>query len=318
MRGVQRFFVGVSAAAFLLSGITAVITSTSASASISPNPKLVGTYNVKVKVNPAFGGTKLSGQITLASDGTWTGNVLSHLGCSEKGSWLATATVLSLSDLDPGNHCDPKGTGMTWMITIGTKGTLGSATAPGYLNVPYNFNATWDATLAPHVPPAPHSSSSISPSAKLVGTYNATLIDSVTSATTSIALNNDGTWTSSTASIFICGTTGTWLSSGKTVALSVYYTGAAHVHRRPTAGRGWRRSRVAQVWAQPRSLVTSTAHIGGTRTGTPPTLRAGSSGARSQGETATMVTSSINSRAIHPAACGGGPGRHHRGDGSFA
>ena len=227
MRGVQRFFVGVSAAAFLLSGITAVITSTSASASISPNPKLVGTYNVKVKVNPAFGGTKLSGQITLASDGTWTGNVLSHLGCSEKGSWLATATVLSLSDLDPGNHCDPKGTGMTWMITIGTKGTLGSATAPGYLNVPYNFNATWDATLAPHVPPAPHSSSSISPSAKLVGTYNATLIDSVTSATTSIALNNDGTWTSSTASIFICGTTGTWLSSGKTVALSVYYTGAA-------------------------------------------------------------------------------------------
>ena len=71
----------------------------------------MGTYNVKVKLNPAFGGTKLSGQIILASDGTWTKNVLSRLGCSEKGSWLATATVLSLSDLDPGNYCDPKKTG---------------------------------------------------------------------------------------------------------------------------------------------------------------------------------------------------------------
>ena len=201
------------------------MTTTSASASISPNPKLVGTYNVKVKLNPAFGGTKLSGQITLASDGTWTGNVLSHFGCSEKGSRLATTTVLSLSDLDPGNPCDPKKIGMTWMITIGTNGSLGSAAAPGYLNVPYNFNATWDATPAPHVPPVPHSSSSISPSAKLVGTYHATLIDTITFGTTSITLNNDGTWTSTSASILICGTTGTWLSSGKTVALSMYYTG---------------------------------------------------------------------------------------------
>jgi hypothetical protein len=71
MQGVRRFFVGISAAAFVLSGITTVVTTTSASASasssISVNPKLVGTYNVKVKLNPAFGGTKLSSQITLAS-----------------------------------------------------------------------------------------------------------------------------------------------------------------------------------------------------------------------------------------------------------
>jgi hypothetical protein len=224
---VRRFFVSISATAFLLSGISAVITTTSASASISPNPKLVGTYNVKVKLNPAFGGTKLSGQITLAGDGTWTGNVLSNFGCSEKGSWLATATVLALSDLDPGNPCDPKKTGMTWMITIGTNGTLGSATAPGYLNVPYNFNATWDATLAPHVPPAPHSSSSISPSTKLVGTYNATLGNSVESDTASITLNGDGTWTSS-QNVFTGPSTGTWLSSGKTIALSDELPGTSY------------------------------------------------------------------------------------------
>ena len=219
---MRRFFVVISAAAFLLSGITAVITTTSASASISPNPKLVGTYNVKVKLNPVFGGTKLSGQITLAGDGTWTGNVLSHFGCSEKGSWLATATVLSLSDLDPGNYCDPKKTGMTWMIAIGTNGTLGSAAAPGYLNVPYNFNATWDATLAPHVPPAPHSSSSISPITNLVGTYNAYVtVPTLQHYPFSIMLNSDGTWTSSVNPV-TCGTTGTWLSSGKTIALSDY------------------------------------------------------------------------------------------------
>jgi hypothetical protein len=221
MRAVRRFFVGMSAAAFLLSGITAAITTTSASASIGPNPKLVGTYNVKVKLNPAFGGTKLSGQITLTGDGRWTGNVLNSLGCTERGTWLATGTVLALSDLDPGNVCDPNNTGLMWMITVGTNQTLGSAAAPGYLNAPYNFNATWDATPAPHVPAAPHTSSAISPNPNLLGLYSGNLSAVSLHYSISIMLNNDGTWISSGNPI-TCASTGTWLSSGKTIALSAY------------------------------------------------------------------------------------------------
>jgi hypothetical protein len=220
MQGMRRFFVGVSAAAFLLSGIATVMTTTPASASISVNPKLVGTYNVKVKLNPAFGGTKLQGQITLASDGTWTGNVLHGLGCADndKGSWLATSTVLALSDIDPGSACQ-RSYGMTWMITVGANRNLGSATAPGYLNVPYSFNATWDATPAPHIPPAPHVSSTIAPSPKLVGSYNVVLIMGTEHATGPITLNGDGTWTGSTFGR-VCGGNGSWLSAGKTIALS--------------------------------------------------------------------------------------------------
>jgi hypothetical protein len=217
MQGMRRFFLGMSAAVFVLSGITTAITTTSASASISPNPKLVGTYNVKVKLNPAFGGTKLSGQITLAGDGTWTGNVLHSLGCADndKGSWLSTGTVLALSDLDPGSACQ-RSYGMTWMITVGTNGTLGSAAAPGYLNVPYSFNATWDAVPAPKVAPAPHTVSAISPSPKLVGTYNGAIMSGGGSLGMTITLNGDGTWTGS----FFCNSHGSWLSSGKTIALS--------------------------------------------------------------------------------------------------
>jgi hypothetical protein len=102
------------------------------------------------------------------------------------------------------------------MITVGPNGTLGSATAPGYLNVPYSFNATWDASLAPHVPPAPHTSSSIAPSSKLVGTYNATVTSGGGNLGFTITLNGDGTWTGS----FFCNSHGSWLESGKTIALS--------------------------------------------------------------------------------------------------
>ncbi len=216
---MRRFFVGTSAVALLLSALVAVTTPTPASAGIGPNPKLVGTYDVKVKVNPAFGGTKLSGQITLTGDGEWTGNVLNGLGCTERGSWLATGTVLALSDLDPGNVCDPNKTGLTWMVTVGTNRTLGSAASPGYLNAPYKFNATWDAVPAPEVAPAPHTSSAISPNPNLLGTFNAKLTFSGLQVSSSISLNSDGTWTSSWNS-FTCGSTGTWLSSEKTIALS--------------------------------------------------------------------------------------------------
>jgi hypothetical protein len=225
---MRRFFVEIGALAVLLSAIAVVTVTAPASASIGPNPKLVGTYNVKVKLNPAFGGTKLSGQITLTSDGAWTGNVLHGLGCADndKGSWLATGAVLALSDLDPGSNCQ-RTSGMTWMITVGTNGALGSAAAPGYLNVPYVFNATWDATLAPHVPPAPHTSSTIGPSSKLVGSYNASVTTDIVS-NGSITLNGDGTWATSPG--FACQGLGTWLSSGKTIALSDHGSTCASAH----------------------------------------------------------------------------------------
>jgi hypothetical protein len=203
MRVMRKFYVGTSGAAVLSLALVAMTTPAPASASIGPNPKLVGTYNVKVKLNPAFGGTKLSGQIKLTGDGTWTGNVLNSLGCIDRGTWLTTGTVLALSDADPGPNCDPNKTGLTWMIAVGANQTFGSAASPGY----------------PHAPPAPHTTSTIGPSSKLVGSYNASVTTTLLGPPTgTITLKSDGTW--ATSSGLGCSSQGSWLSSGKTVSLS--------------------------------------------------------------------------------------------------
>lgn len=220
--------VSFGAATLMLSMIAAAIAAAPASASIGPNPKLVGTYNIAVAVNPNFGGGLFKGQITLVGDGSWTGNALSGRGCSEGGTWLESGKTLALSDLDPGGACDTHGAGLTWMVTVLKGLKLGSPTAPGYVNSPYQFNATWDGSPAPKVPTPPHASTKIgkfSPQPALVGTYNAsaTLNNGDGTFTGQITLNNDGTWTSTV--IPVCAASGTWLATTTTISLSDNNTG---------------------------------------------------------------------------------------------
>jgi hypothetical protein len=180
---------------------------------IGPSSKLVGTYNVSVHLPSAFGGAVLTGQLTLAGDGTWTGNALSGRGCgTDSGSWLSSGKVLALSDITKtcGTH------GMTWMVNVGKHNALGSVKAPGYLNCPYAFNAGWDATAAPMVPATPEASSKIGPSAKLVGSYSGGVTYQSYTYTTTFTINQDGTWTESE----FCIDGGSWLADGSTIALS--------------------------------------------------------------------------------------------------
>jgi hypothetical protein len=173
-----------------------------ASASISVSPKLVGTYDVTVQINPRG---VYRGQITLESNGLWSGSALDSFGCvDDGGSWLLSGRVLALSDLDAGGGCD-NGGGMTWMATVGTGRKLGSVAAPGYINSPYTFNATWDAVPASALAPIPSAVSKISPKPSLVGTYSSGFV-----------LNADGSWTDAFESF----RGGTWLVDGSTVALS--------------------------------------------------------------------------------------------------
>ena len=185
----------------------------SASAAISPSAKYVGTYNVDVKINPQYGGEVIEGQMTLNSDGTWTSNALG-IGCSESGSWLASGKVLGFSDLDPSGHCD-NGLGLTWMvkaIKVGAHYELGSNSAPGYINSPHVFNATWDATLAPTNPAIPQTSSKFSPTVAFVGSYIVTMPDG---GATPLTLNQDGTWSFTGA----CDG-GSWLAGAGNITLS--------------------------------------------------------------------------------------------------
>jgi hypothetical protein len=180
---------------------------------IGPSAKLVGTYDVGVLLAP--GGEYDTGQMTLSGDGTWTGDMLAGSGCgTDSGTWLSAGKVLALADTNGG--CT--GYGMTWMITVGKHHRLGSATSTGYVNSPYVFNGTWDAVRAPAHAPEPTGTSTVTLASALVGTYDTQVVlggDSRYSGT--ITLNDDGSWGSRG---LVCQDFGTWLSSGKVVALS--------------------------------------------------------------------------------------------------
>ena len=163
--------VGVSSS--VVAASTVGVSSTVASAgTIGVIKSLVGTYNVSANVpSQYFGGGVFTGQIALASDGTWTGTgLLNALGCTMKGNWPASPTVLALSTLPTSGGCDDGG-GMTSMIKVDADGSLGTSSAPGYINSPDVFNATWDATRAPATPPTPGALSKFRPNAKLATTY---------------------------------------------------------------------------------------------------------------------------------------------------
>jgi hypothetical protein len=215
VKRIQRCIVRAGAAALALSGVVVAVTTAPASATITTNPKLVGTYDVTVQINPSFGGEVVSGQFVLKSDGTWTGNALNGFrGCSEKGAWLSSGNVLALSDVDPGQNCDQIGTadGLIWMVTVHKGRKLGSATAPGYVNAPYVFNGTWDAVPAPKTAPTPQGTSTYAPQSQFANTYNLSIVNA---STTTMVVASDGTW----AYNLPCDR-GAWLAGDGLIALS--------------------------------------------------------------------------------------------------
>jgi hypothetical protein len=117
------------------------------------NPHLVGTYDLTLTLNLnlsspcGFNSGTYTGQVTLNGDGSWTSTGLpGSLG----GSWIELGkTTVALSDVDTVS-CGYGMSGGSYVATV-TKtaaGTydFGSATKPGILNSPYNWNGTWTAT----------------------------------------------------------------------------------------------------------------------------------------------------------------------------
>jgi hypothetical protein len=116
------------------------------------NPHLVGTYDVTFALNlnlPSpcgFNTGTYTGQMTLNGDGSWS---TSGLPGSLGGSWIELGkSSIALSDLDTAS-CGYGKSGGSYVATVTKTSTgtydFGSATKPGILNSPYNWNGTWTA-----------------------------------------------------------------------------------------------------------------------------------------------------------------------------
>ena len=108
---------------------------------IGLSPKLAdGTVMFNSSVTLDGGGT-YTGLISLGPDGSWDDEAGLPLCAADTGSWLVDGKILALSDPNP--QCDTNGGGMSWMTSFSNSSKLGSPKKPGYVNNPYDWNATW-------------------------------------------------------------------------------------------------------------------------------------------------------------------------------